>query len=70
MGNSGAYECGGDGEDPNGKVPMDCPDVDLEVGGACGDVTRAGCCDGNGDVWFCMMGGDPNSMGELQTDDC
>jgi hypothetical protein len=46
------YICGGDGEDPLGMVPFDCPAGALE-GDPCGDVTEFGCCTAAGDVLFC-----------------
>ena len=45
------YYCGGSGEDPGG-TPIACPDGLVE-GDPCGEVTGAGCCDGNGDNWYC-----------------
>ena len=47
-----AYICGGEGADPTDTFPLECPD-NLVAGGECGSVTGAGCCDANGDVWFC-----------------
>src|SRR5262245_36497692 len=48
------YVCGGDGEDPSGMIPMLCPDaVDLQVGGACSGIEGPGCCDAQGNAWFC-----------------
>ncbi len=53
------YVCGGDGEDPDGMFAQACPDQALEVGAACGDISGVGCCDGDGNVWFCgSSGGD------------
>lgn len=64
------YVCGGDGESPMPRMfPIDCPgDVDLMAGEACGTIRGQGCCDANGDVWFCATdnGADP----VLFTDDC
>ncbi|RMG94409.1 MAG: hypothetical protein D6705_16355 [Deltaproteobacteria bacterium] len=57
------YVCGGSGEDPNGTYPLACPDG-LEVGGPCGDVTGVGCCDANGDLWYCT------NTGQLFMQDC
>lgn len=48
------YVCGGDGVDPGGVFPFDCPEgVTLEVGAACGDVEGPGCCGPEGDAWYC-----------------
>jgi hypothetical protein len=65
------YVCGGEGEDPSGLMPMGCPEgIELVVGGDCGGnmgITGVGCCDANGDAWFCADdGGGP----ALLTDDC
>ncbi|HLT39323.1 MAG TPA: hypothetical protein VK034_23730 [Enhygromyxa sp.] len=46
------YYCGFEGEDPAGVVPYDCPDGLVE-GEACGTVTVEGCCDAEGDNWYC-----------------
>ncbi|MFO7564209.1 MAG: hypothetical protein R6X02_16300 [Enhygromyxa sp.] len=46
------YYCGGEGEDPTGSAPIACPD-DLVEGEACGTVTGAGCCDADGNNWYC-----------------
>ena len=57
------YTCGGSGEDPRGMFPSECPaDLMLEQGAACGNLTGVGCCDSNGDAWYCATppeGGDP-----------
>jgi hypothetical protein len=53
------YECGFEGADPSGTLPLECPDGLVE-GDPCGTVTGAGCCDANGDNWYCgddQMGG-------------
>lgn len=48
------YVCDGDGEDPSGTIPLLCPaEIDLQMGGACGDIAGPGCCDAQGNVWFC-----------------
>lgn len=48
------YVCGGDGEDPSGTFAMPCPEgVDLQVGGVCGGIKGEGCCDTQGNAWFC-----------------
>jgi hypothetical protein len=49
------YVCGGEGEDPNGTVPYECPGGLLE-GDVCGDITYFGCCDDLGDNWWCDEG--------------
>jgi hypothetical protein len=46
------YVCGGDGVDPGGAVPLDCP-ADLRAGAACGDISGIGCCDADGNAWYC-----------------
>lgn len=69
------YQCGIDGtEDPDGGFPIDCsPNAILELGTNCIDagVTAEGCCDANGDVWFCV---DPDGDGPMEPqvggDDC
>jgi hypothetical protein len=48
------YVCGGQGEDPDGNFSMLCPEgVELVEGGACGSIEGPGCCDANGNAWFC-----------------
>ncbi|MCA9704262.1 MAG: hypothetical protein KDK70_00235 [Myxococcales bacterium] len=57
------YVCGGDGVDPDGMYEMACPeDVTLEAGGECGTIEGPGCCDPDGNAWFC---GDAGSGPEL-----
>jgi hypothetical protein len=55
------YICGGDGEDPSGLMPIGCPEgIELVEGGDCGGnmgITGVGCCDANGDVWYCADDG-------------
>ena len=67
---SEGYVCGGDGESPMPEMfPIDCPaEVDLMAGAECGTIRGQGCCDTNGDVWFCASdnGADP----VLFTTDC
>ncbi len=46
------YVCGGQGEDPSGTYPYACPDG-LMAGGPCGNVTGVGCCDADGNLWYC-----------------
>jgi hypothetical protein len=47
------YDCGFRGVDPSGMHPATCPD-DLVVGEVCPDTLPfEGCCDANGDVWYC-----------------
>jgi len=46
------YYCGGVGEDPSGTFAIGCP-ADLVAGEDCGTVTGAGCCDADGNNWFC-----------------
>ncbi len=49
------YICEGDGSaDPSDTFPLDCPaDVELVVDGECGGIMGPGCCDADGNVWFC-----------------
>ncbi|MBK8262391.1 MAG: hypothetical protein IPK80_13780 [Nannocystis sp.] len=52
------YDCGPNGipgeMDPEGEAPLNCPENQkLEEGQPCGPITNLGCCDPNGDVWFC-----------------
>jgi hypothetical protein len=64
-GEANGYYCGYIGEDPNG-LPLMCPEGIFE-GGPCGNISYAGCCDANGDNWWC---GD-NGMGPvLILEDC
>jgi hypothetical protein len=64
------YICGGDGESPTPEMfPIDCPaEVELVAGGVCGTIRGQGCCDANGDVWFCAS--DNGAEPVLFTDDC
>ena len=58
------YVCGGDGEDPDARFAMECP-ADLEEGARCGQLTGVGCCDDEGNVWFCWdVGGDQTIVKE------
>jgi hypothetical protein len=45
------YYCGFMGEDPGG-TPIGCPDG-LVDGAECGEVTGSGCCDADGNNWYC-----------------
>lgn len=53
----GYYECGFEGEDPGG-TPIACPEGMVE-GDPCetSGLTGAGCCDANGDNWYCTQEG-------------
>ncbi len=53
----GYYECGNEGADPGG-TPIECPDGLVE-GDSCETtgLTGAGCCDANGDNWYCTQEG-------------
>lgn len=71
------YQCGiEDGtEDPDGGFPIDCsPNANLELGLDCTEagVTAEGCCDANGDVWFCVDpdGADGPMEPQVGGDDC
>jgi hypothetical protein len=46
------YACGLSGADPSGQVPIDCPEGLVE-GGPCTGLDLIGCCDANGDNWYC-----------------
>ncbi|MCA9698709.1 MAG: hypothetical protein KC431_14380, partial [Myxococcales bacterium] len=54
---NGWYDCGFEGEDPEGTNPIGCPDG-LVDGDPCENtgLTDVGCCDANGDNWYCAMG--------------
>jgi hypothetical protein len=62
------YICDGEGKGPDVMFPLACPeDADLTAGADCGDIRAQGCCDANGDLWFCADAGDGT---ELVTEDC
>ncbi|MEM7156898.1 MAG: hypothetical protein AAF799_28870 [Myxococcota bacterium] len=62
------YICGGEGADPSENFPMDCPaEATLEVGAACAGIEGPGCCDADGNVWFC---GDDGSGPALVRTEC
>jgi hypothetical protein len=62
------YICDGDGEDPEGMYMLDCPEkTELVEGGECGMIRGQGCCDTNGDVWFCAADG---AEPQLFTESC
>lgn len=48
------YTCNFEGEDPGGTNPIACPE-NLVEGAPCSDsgLTGQGCCDANGDNWYC-----------------
>ena len=50
------YACGLEGEDPSGTFPIGCPDG-LAEGVPCADIglSGEGCCDANGDNWYCGL---------------
>jgi hypothetical protein len=52
------YECGFEGADPDGNFPLECPDG-LVDGDPCDTtgLTGEGCCDANGDNWYCTQEG-------------
>lgn len=61
------YVCGGDGEDPDGVLPMLCPEViDLQVGGACSGIEGSGCCDAQGNAWFCGDDGNGPALARIE----
>lgn len=51
-GGNGYYACGSQGEDPRGINPIECPGGLVE-GDPCDTVRGIGCCDQNGDNWYC-----------------
>jgi hypothetical protein len=55
------YACGGDGEDPDQRFAIECPE-DLVEGGECGELTGVGCCDAAGNVWFCLDDGNDQTL--------
>jgi hypothetical protein len=62
------YVCGGEGEDPSGMIARLCPEaVDLQVGGSCDGIAGVGCCDAQGNAWFC---GDVGSGPALARIEC
>jgi hypothetical protein len=61
------YTCGGQGEDPDGIHPLECP-ADLVAGDPCGTVMGVGCCDAEGNVWYCADDGSGTQM--LFTETC
>ncbi len=69
------YQCGIDNVvDPDGVHPIDCsPNAILEAGMEClaAGVTAEGCCDANGDVWYCIdLDGDGPGEPEVGGEDC
>ena len=48
------YGCGFEGEDPGG-MPIGCPEGLVE-GDPCGNLTGPGCCDADGNNWYCGEG--------------
>ncbi|PRP96083.1 hypothetical protein [Enhygromyxa salina] len=55
------YACGGNGEDPDGVHPSSCP-ANLVEGEPCGELSGEGCCDGNGDNWYCGTDGQTEAV--------
>jgi len=69
------YQCGFEEEDPEGVHPIACPATAmLESGLDCktAGVTGEGCCDANGDVWYCIDPDpdNPDDTEVVQTEDC
>lgn len=61
------YVCGGDGVDPAGMFAFDCPEgATLEVGAECGDIEGPGCCDAEGDVWYCGNDGSGPALARVE----
>lgn len=53
---SGYYECGFEGEDPEGNFPLDCGNLPLVNGAPCPTgFTVQGCCDADGNLWWCNV---------------
>jgi hypothetical protein len=66
---AGAGVCGwgptGDEVVPEGHLL--CPEaVDLQVGGGCGGITGQGCCDAQGNAWFCGNDGSGEALARLE----
>ena len=57
------YYCGGEGEDPSGTFPSACP-AGLVDGDTCETtgLTGAGCCDAEGNNWYCVEDGEGNQF--------
>jgi hypothetical protein len=50
------YDCGFEGQDPDGDFPRACP-IGIEPDTACpASLPFEGCCDAEGDVWYCDEG--------------
>lgn len=61
------YVCGGEGADPSDAYPMLCPaDVTLAVGGACGSIEGSGCCDADGNAWYCGEQGNGPALAQIE----
>ena len=61
------YVCGGDGEDPSGMIPLSCPAaVELQVGAGCGGIEGTGCCDAQGNAWFCGDDGSGEALARIE----
>jgi hypothetical protein len=61
------YVCGGDGEDPRGMFPMLCPEaIDLQVGADCSSIEGTGCCDAQGNAWFCGDDGSGPALARIE----
>jgi len=50
------YECGSLGSDPGGTEPSQCPEG-LSPSTDCGALTGVGCCDQDGNNWYCNDSG-------------
>jgi hypothetical protein len=50
------YMCWGNGADPTNTFPFACPEGLVE-GAQCGNVTGVGCCDAEGNNWYCAEDG-------------
>ena len=53
----GYYYCGGEGEDPSGQYPRDCPEGLVDQAPGC-TIQNVGCCDANDNAWFCIDDGE------------
>lgn len=63
------YVCDGSGGDPKGEWARACPEHPLAIGDPCGEITGVGCCDSDGNVWYCADPEGP-AHAELRRDPC
>lgn len=61
------YICGGNGADPGKMFPMGCPEgAALEVGAECREIEGPGCCDADGNVWYCGNNGSGPALARIE----